>query len=86
MNTSKKLTKKHEGSNRAAPVYNERRANIDEILSRIQTALTTHRNRQLVDERDWGYAGDLGLVQKDLAQVLASLGNTSAVKELGLEC
>jgi hypothetical protein len=33
---------------------------------------------------DWGYPGDLGRISQDLAYVLASLGDRSAVDQKGL--
>ncbi len=40
---------------------------------------------QTQEPANWGYAGDLGRVTEELAYVLASLGDRSAVDQKGLE-
>ena len=45
-----------------------------------------HEEEQRQSPRDWGFTGDLGHVSEQLANVLASLGDRSAVDAKGLEC
>jgi hypothetical protein len=44
-----------------------------------------HKASQAQEPANWGYAGDLGRVTEELAYVLASLGDRSAVDAKGLE-
>jgi len=53
-----------------------------EVLARI---LEQHKKDQTQEPANWGYAGDLGRVTEELAYVLASLGDRSAVDQKGLE-
>lgn len=69
----------------AAEVYAARHAECADLLKRVTAQLEQHRTRQAADPRDWGFAGDLGRVAEELAYVLASLGDRSAVDQKGLE-
>lgn len=69
----------------AAACYAERQAECQDLLKRIAMRLSEHQKRQAQEPRDWGYAGDLGHVSEQLAHVLASLGDRSAVDAKGLD-
>ena len=69
----------------AAACYAERHAECQDLLRRITSRLDQHQQDQSKDPANWGYAGDLGRVSEELAYVLASLGDRSAVDQKGLE-
>ena len=69
----------------AAECYAERHAECQDLLKRIAGRLQDHKKRQAQEPAHWGYAGDLGRVTEELAYVLASLGDRSAVDAKGLE-
>jgi len=69
----------------AAACYAERHAEDENLLKRIASRLERHRQDQAQEPANWGYPGDLGRVTEDLAYVLASLGDRSAVDQKGLE-
>ena len=68
----------------AATDYSEKAAISQDLLKRIAARLSDHQTRQATNPNDWGYVGDLGRVNEELAQVLAALGDRSGVDELGL--
>jgi hypothetical protein len=70
----------------AAACYAERHAECQDLLKRIAQQLAQHQQEQAAEPADWGFAGDLGHVSEELAYVLASLGDRSAVDAKGLEC
>jgi hypothetical protein len=70
----------------AAAYYAERHAECQDLLKRIAQQLAQHQQEQAAEPADWGFAGDLGHVSEELAYVLASLGDRSAVDAKGLEC
>lgn len=69
----------------AAACYAERYAEAQDLLKRIATRLAEHKKRQATAPADWGYSGDLGRINEQLAYVLADLGDRSAVDAKGLE-
>ena len=69
----------------AAACYAERHAEAENLLKRIASRLEQHKEDQTQEPANWGYAGDLGRVTEELAYVLASLGDRSAVDQKGLE-
>ena len=69
----------------AAACYAERQAECQDLLRRIASCLEQHKKDQTAEPADWGYPGDLGRVTEELAYVLASLGDRSAVDQKGLE-
>jgi hypothetical protein len=69
----------------AAACYAERHADCQDLLQRIASRLEQHKQDQTKEPANWGYAGDLGRVTEELAYVLASLGDRSAVDRKGLE-
>ena len=69
----------------AAACYAERQTECQDLLKRIAFRLDVHRGCQEQEPANWGYAGDLGRVTEELAYVLASLGDRSAVDQKGLE-
>jgi len=79
-NTKSQATKQS-----AAACYAERHAEAQDLLKRIATRLADHQKRQAAEPADWGYAGDMGRITEQLAYVLASLGDSSAVEAKGLE-
>ena len=70
----------------AAACYAERHTECQDLLKRIAQQLARHQQEQAAEPADWGFAGDLGHVSEELAYVLASLGDRSAVDAKGLEC
>lgn len=69
----------------AAQCYAERFAESQDLLQRIASRLDQHKKDQAQEPANWGFAGDLGRVTEELAYVLASLGDRSAVDQKGLE-
>ena len=69
----------------AATDYSRRAAIAQDLLKRIAGRLSEHQARHAARPGDWGYAGDLGRVNEELAQVLAALGDRSGINELGLK-
>jgi hypothetical protein len=69
----------------AAAAYSQKTVNAQDLLKRIATRLAEHQTRQAAEPHDWGYVGDIGHINEELAQVLASLGDRSGVDELGLQ-
>ena len=69
----------------AAACYAQRQTECQDLLQRIADQLERHAARQAQAPADWGYPGDLGRVTEELAYVLASLGDRSAVDQKGLE-
>ena len=70
-----------------AACYAERRAECQDLLimRRIASRLERHRKDQAQDPANWGHPGDLGHIAEELAYVLASLGDRSAVDAKGLK-
>ena len=68
-----------------AACYAERYAECQDLLKRIASRLEQHKKDQAQEPANWGYPGDLGRVTEELAYVLASLGDRSAVDHKGLE-
>jgi len=75
----------NETTETAETAYNLRAGLAEDLLKRIAAQLAEHKARQAARPQHWGYAGDLGRVNEELAQVLASLGDRSAVDEPGLK-
>ena len=69
----------------AAECYAERLTESQDLLKRIASRLEFHKECQAAEPANWGYAGDLGRVTEELAYLLASLGDRSAVDQKGLE-
>ena len=69
----------------AAACYAERHTECQDLLKRIASRLEQHQQDQTQEPANWGYAGDLGHVTEELAYVLASLGDRSAVDAKGLD-
>jgi uncharacterized sporulation protein YeaH/YhbH (DUF444 family) len=65
--------------------YELRHLECQDLLKRIAKQLAKHQKEQAADPRNWGFPGDLGHVNEELALVLASLGDTSAVEAKGME-
>ena len=89
MTTTKQTAKRDaaRGNTPAATVaYNARHAETADLLKRIANQLATHAKEQAAEPRNWGFTGDLGHVNEELAQVLASLGDRSAVDAMGIDC
>ena len=68
----------------ATEAYAVRFTECKDLLERISKQLDLHRERQQASPRDWGFPGDLSCAIKQLAYVLATLGDRSAVDEHGL--
>ena len=69
----------------AAACYAERHAESMDLLKRIASRLEQHQKDQAQEPANWGYPGDLGRITQELAYVLASLGDRSAVDAKGLD-
>ena len=69
----------------AAACYAERHTECQDLLKRIASRLEQHQKEQAQEPANWGHAGDLGRVTEELAYILASLGDRSAVDQKGLE-
>ena len=69
----------------AAEVYAARFTEAQDLLKRIAGRLEEHRKSQAQEPAHWGHADDLGRITEELAYVLASLGDRSAVDAKGLE-
>ena len=69
----------------ATACYAERHTECQDLLRRIASRLEQHKQDQAQEPANWGYAGDLGRITEELAYVLASLGDRSAVDLKGLE-
>lgn len=74
-----------ESKQSAAKIYTLRHAACRDLLKRIASRLEQHQKEQAAEPANWGYAGDLGRVTEELAYVLASLGDRSAVDARGLK-
>jgi len=79
----KNPTKNH--TKTAAAAYSQNATTAQDLLKRIAIRLAEHEARQAAEPCDWGYVGDLGHINEELAQVLAALGDRSAVDELRLK-
>ena len=69
----------------AAARYAERHAECQDLLKRIASRLEQHQKDQAQEPANWGYPGDLGRITEELAYVLASLGDRSALDAKGLD-
>ena len=69
----------------AAACYAERQTECKNLLKRIASRLEQHKKDQAQEPTNWGYPGDLGHITEELAYVLASLCDRSAVDAKGLE-
>jgi hypothetical protein len=69
----------------AAACYAERHTECQDLLKRIASRLELHKKEQAQEPANWGYPGDLGHITEELAYVLASLGDRSAVDAKGLD-
>ena len=78
-NTTKNTTKT------AAAAYSQNATTAQDLLKRIATRLAEHQTRQAAEPCDWGYVGDLGHINEELAQVLAALGDRTGIDRLGLK-
>ena len=69
----------------AAESYAARLQECNQLADSIKAQLQTHATRQASDPRNWGFPGDLDYVIEQLAYVLASLGDRSAVDQHGFK-
>lgn len=65
----------------AAACYAERHAECHQLLKHIARRLEQHKKHQAAEPADWGYAGDLGRVREELAEVLAALNPDGQITE-----
>ena len=70
----------------AEACYQERLTQCRDLQSRIGQRLDDHQQDKQKTPNRWTHAGDLGHAAQELAQLLAFLGDRSAVDEMGLEC
>jgi hypothetical protein len=78
------MTRKQQPRQTAAATYAERHAEANELLKRIANQLERHASQQASSPENWGHAGELGSVTEELARILATLGDRSAVDAKGL--
>ena len=64
-----KNTKKTAGTD-----YSEKAAISRDLLKRIAARLSDHQTRQAANPSDWGYVGDLGRVNEELAGNVVGTG------------
>ena len=69
----------------AAAAYSQKIAITQDLLKRLAARLAEHELQQAAKPQDWGYVGDLGHINEELAQVLAAFGDRSGVDELGIK-
>lgn len=69
----------------AAETYTARHQECNELVDALRHQLQVHAARQEADPKNWGFAGDLAYVIEQLAYVLASLGDRSAVDRHGFK-
>lgn len=69
----------------AAASYAANRAEAQDLLKRIAARLDHHEKQQAARPKDWGYAGDLARINEGLAEILANLGDRSAVDAKGIK-
>ena len=79
------MTRTNKATKQTAACYAERRAECADLLKRIASRLEQHKKDQEKQPANWGYAGDLDHISNELAYILASLGDRSAVDAKGLE-
>jgi hypothetical protein len=69
----------------ATAAYKTNLSTTQDILKRIAERLAEHEAKQAAQPLHWGYVGDLGHINEELAQVLAALGDRSATDALGIK-
>lgn len=74
-------TKQHS----AAETYVARVRECNQLIESLKSRLEDHQGMQAADPRNWGFAGDLDYVIEQLAYVLATLGDRSAVDRHGFK-
>ena len=65
----------------ATACFAERHTECQDLLKRIASSLEQHKEHQAAEPADWGYAGDLGRVREELAEVLAALNPDGQITE-----
>jgi hypothetical protein len=78
-------TRANRNAQTAAACYAERLDECRALLKQIEARLDHHNQEQAATPQNWGHAGDLGQVVQELSQVLALLGDRSAVEKYRLE-
>ena len=78
------MTTPNKATQTAAASYAENQAEAQDLLKRIAGQLKTHKAEQAKSPDSWGHAGSLGYVNEQLAQLLAFLGDRSAVDAKGI--
>ncbi len=58
----------------ATEAYDAAAARIQAQINRLQIGLTKHRTVQRTESKDWGFAGDLGEVERNLEAALRTIG------------
>ena len=78
------MTNTNKTPENAAARYAENQAEAQDLLKRIAGHLKAHEAEQAKSPDSWGHAGSLGYVNEQLAQLLAFLGDRSAVDAKGI--
>lgn len=68
----------------AEEAYAARFTECKDLLARVSKQLDAHQARQKTSPQNWGFPGELSCAVEQLAYVLATLGDRSAVDEHGL--
>lgn len=69
----------------AAACYAERHTECKDLLNRIASRLEKHQKDQTQKPADWEYIGTIEYAADQLAYVLATIGDRSAVDAKGLD-
>ena len=85
MNRDARTTTMTNSKQTAATAYSQKNVITQDLLNRIAGRLAEHQVQQAAKPRDWGFVGDLGHINEELAQVLAAFGDRSGVDELGIK-
>ena len=78
------MTTTNKATQTAAASYAEKHAEAQDLLKRIASQLEADKAEQAKRPESWGHAGSLGYVNDQLAQILAFLGDRSAVDAKGI--
>ena len=72
---NKRTTKSTKPEPTAAEVYAARRNDIARLMDVMQMELDKHAEGAKADPRNWGFAGSLGKVRRDLIDLVGFLSN-----------
>jgi hypothetical protein len=64
----------------ASQAYANRRGDIARLMDVVEMELDTHATRAANDEKNWGYAGDLGGIRNSLIEMVSQMSQMSRVQ------